>query len=166
MSTTNYSSLWDFTLALYRQPGVEALCLSLQDDTGVDVCLLLCAVWLDVRGVALNQPRLSALHEIARPWQRAVVSPLRQVRRFLREPSLHSDELADCRQGVKSAELAAEKWQLQCFEGLVRQWPRTLETDLALPAVQYYLQTLAVPAAAQKRALEVLQDAIMEMAPH
>lgn len=165
MTTADSPGLWDFSLALYSQPGVEGLCLSLQEEAGVDVCLLLCTAWLSVRGVSLDRERLAALERLCDPWQRQVVLPLRRVRRHLKGEALASAELAACREAVKTAELAAEKRQLRCCEDLARQWPAAPVTaEPGLPAVKSYLQTLASPALVQ-RSLSVLQDAILHLAP-
>ena len=80
--------LWNFALELYARPGVEQACLELQD-AGCDVCLLLTAAWLQGRGVRCLDERLRALTELAGPWQREVVSPLRQTRRHWRLSLIH-----------------------------------------------------------------------------
>lgn len=73
------TDLWNHALALYARPGVEAACLDLQAQGG-DVCLLLCATWLQAREVAVLDERAQALRDVAEPWQRDVVSPLRSLR--------------------------------------------------------------------------------------
>lgn len=75
-----HTDLWNYALALYARPGVEAACLELQA-LGGDVCLLLCATWLQARGVAVLGERAQALQELAEPWQRDVVAPLRSLRK-------------------------------------------------------------------------------------
>ena len=49
------TDLWNHALALYARPGVEEACLGVQA-LGGDVCLLLCATWLQARGVAVTEP--------------------------------------------------------------------------------------------------------------
>jgi len=46
MSLGSGNPFWDFSLAVYRRPGVAAACLRLQDEAGVDVNLLLYFCWL------------------------------------------------------------------------------------------------------------------------
>ncbi|MFP3449835.1 TIGR02444 family protein, partial [Pseudomonas sp. SIMBA_067] len=73
------------------RPGVEEACLGVQA-LGGDVCLLLCATWLQARGVALTEQRAQALVDIAEPWQREVVAPLRGLRQQWRTAA-HNDAL-------------------------------------------------------------------------
>lgn len=40
------NEFWQFSLAVYAAPGVEAECLALQEALGIDVNLLLFFVWL------------------------------------------------------------------------------------------------------------------------
>lgn len=75
---------WDYSLALYRQGGVEAACLDLQRRHGLDVNLLLLCCWLGSRGVALGGGELDQLRRHVRDWQDEVVRPLRAVRRRLK----------------------------------------------------------------------------------
>ncbi|MBO4970761.1 MAG: TIGR02444 family protein, partial [Pseudomonas sp.] len=58
------TDLWNYCLNLYARPGVEQACLHLQDQ-GLDVCVLLCAAWLEARGVACDEVRLGQLNACA-----------------------------------------------------------------------------------------------------
>ena len=73
------SDLWSFSLGTYARPGVEDACLQLQS-AGVNVCLLLCGLWLGERGVTCNKQRLQLLRDVAGPWDADVVQPLRALR--------------------------------------------------------------------------------------
>ncbi len=117
-----YIDLWNHALALYARPGVEAACLDLQAQ-GSDVCLLLCATWLQARGVAVLNERAQALRDIAEPWQRDVVSPLRSLRQQWRSAAQGDAQLAALREQVKGLELQAEKALLERLQARVRQWP-------------------------------------------
>jgi len=75
---------WDYSLALYGRPGVEAACLELQRRHGLDVNLVLWCLWLGTRGVALDPATMRAATTLAGPWQVEVVRPLRAVRRRLK----------------------------------------------------------------------------------
>ncbi len=103
-----HTDLWNYALALYARPGVEAACLELQA-LGGDVCLLLCATWLQARGVAVLGERAQALQELAEPWQRDVVGPLRSLRQQWQTPASGDAQLAALREQVKGLELQAEK---------------------------------------------------------
>src|SRR5450830_1356990 len=95
------ADLWSFALSTYARPGVEAACLRLQDQ-GADVCLLLCAAWLERRGVALEPERIQALQQVALPWQKNVVEPLRQMRAQWRAMAQQDLPLAALRERVKA----------------------------------------------------------------
>ncbi|OAE12099.1 TIGR02444 family protein [Pseudomonas simiae] len=116
------ADLWSFALSTYARPGVEAACLRLQDQ-GADVCLLLCGAWLERRGVALEPERIQALQQVALPWQKNVVEPLRQMRAQWRAMAQQDLPLAALRERVKSLELEAERELLARLEVLAQAWP-------------------------------------------
>ncbi|MGO2131951.1 MAG: TIGR02444 family protein [Halomonas sp.] len=112
--------LWDFALALYARPGVEAACLKLQDDAGLDVCELLWLCWLSYHSLTLTG-QASLLLEPVRAWQRDMTYPLRRQRRALKPLSDESTGLEKLRQTIKQAELLAEQETLRQLEQLTRQ---------------------------------------------
>ena len=116
------ADLWSFALSTYARPGVEAACLRLQAK-GADVCLLLCGAWLEQRGVTPTAERLQALQHMARPWQKEVVEPLRQVRVQWRAMAQQDEPLAALRERVKALELEAERQLLTRLEALAQAWP-------------------------------------------
>ncbi|MFC6298844.1 TIGR02444 family protein [Pseudomonas sp. CCM 7893] len=116
------ADLWSFALSTYARPGVENTCLRLQEQ-GADVCLLLCGLWLEQRGVALEPTRLLALRQIAEPWQSEVVEPLRQVRKQWRAMAQQDTELGALRERVKALELEAERQLLSRLETRALEWP-------------------------------------------
>lgn len=98
------SDFWDWAVAAYAKPGVAEASLSLQDEYGQCVPLLLWAAWA---GEPACAPEAALL---ARAWL-PVIEPLRGVRRRLKtEVSTgdESDRLA-LRSDVKAIELRAEK---------------------------------------------------------
>ncbi len=116
------SDLWSFATALYARPGVEAACLSLQQQ-GADVCLLLCAAWLQQQNVVCTPERVDALGAIAGPWQQDVVTPIRQLRQGWREAAAHDKALMALREQVKVLELHAEQQQLKRLQQATSSWP-------------------------------------------
>lgn len=116
------ADLWSFALSTYARPGVEDACLRLQAQ-GADVCLVLCGLWLEQRGVAPQPSRLQALRQIAGPWQAEVVEPLRQVRTQWRAMAQQDAELGALREWVKALELDAERLLLSRLEGVAQHWP-------------------------------------------
>lgn len=117
-----HTDLWKHALALYERPGVETACLNVQA-LGGDVCLLLCATWLQAREVAFSEQRAQALRAIAEPWQTAVVEPLRHLRQQWRTPAQHDPLLATLRAQVKGLELQAEQTLLERLQNCAKQWP-------------------------------------------
>jgi uncharacterized protein (TIGR02444 family) len=75
---------WDYSVELYRRPGVEAACLELQRRHGLDVNLVLLCCWQASRGGRLDQALLSRANEVVASWQAEVVRPLRALRRRLK----------------------------------------------------------------------------------
>ncbi|TWR91297.1 TIGR02444 family protein [Pseudomonas saxonica] len=122
------NDLWNYCLNLYARPGVEHACLRLQDQ-GMDVCLLLCAAWLQQRGIACTEARMEQLKDCAEPWQREVVQPLRQLRTQWREACAQDEALAALRVQVKALELEAERTLLSRLEALSQQWQRAQSQD-------------------------------------
>ena len=116
-----HTDLWNHALALYTKPGVEAACLDLQA-LGGDVCLLLCATWLQARGVAVGDARVQALREVAQRWQQEVVTPLRTLRQQWRAAAQDDAQLATLRDQVKGLELQAEKALLERLQKRSLQW--------------------------------------------
>ncbi len=115
------SDLWSFAKTLYAQPGIEAACLQLQQQ-GADVCLLLAGVWLQKRGVACTPARVAALGELAEPWQREVITPLRQLRQSWREAAGHDEALRRLREEIKALELQAEQQLLARMQREAANW--------------------------------------------
>ncbi|AWI61622.1 TIGR02444 family protein [Sinorhizobium fredii] len=110
--------LWDFALRLYGAPGVGDACLVLQDESGVDVPVLLFAAWLSKYSVALTEAELVRIDQIVADWRNEVVKPLRAVRRRLKSgpypaPTTVTETL---RNGVKGIELSSEKIELAVLE--------------------------------------------------
>lgn len=134
------ADLWSFALSTYARPGVEDACLRLQAQ-GADVCLVLCGLWLEQRGVASQPSRLQALQQIARPWQAEVVEPLRGVRTQWRAMAQHDAELGALRERVKALELEAERLLLSRLEDVAQGWPMAEVND------QAWLEGLATGAA-------------------
>ncbi|MCZ4324326.1 TIGR02444 family protein [Pseudomonas anguilliseptica] len=148
------TDLWRFAEALYQRPGVEAACLLLQTQ-GADVCLLLCAAWLERRQIICGNERSEALRNIAKPWQQQVVVPLRQLRQSWREQAQSDNALTQLREQVKQLELAAEREQLERLAACTQDWPSNaanaplnwLESLAPQPSNHDALQTLRIAAA-------------------
>lgn len=117
-----HTDLWNYALALYARPGVEAACLQLQED-GADVCLLLCASWLQARRARVSDERVCALLALAEPWRIEVVQPLRTLRQQWRMAAQDDAALALLREHLKGLELQAERTLLERLQACSQQWP-------------------------------------------
>lgn len=116
------SPLWPFALALYARPGVEAACLQLQDEAGVDVCELLWRCWL-LHHAAIPEPGSETALAKVRRWQREVTTPLRRLRRELKAAAAERDGVAQLRETLKRAELQAERETLARLQSLAMTRP-------------------------------------------
>jgi uncharacterized protein (TIGR02444 family) len=123
------SDLWSFSLTTYARPGVEHACLQLQS-AGVNVCLLLCGLWLGERGVACNEHRIKRLRAVAEPWDGDVVQPLRALRMRWKAVATKDSELKKMREQVQALELEAERHLLLRLERSAQSWPQNEATDL------------------------------------
>ncbi|KPG99714.1 hypothetical protein AEQ67_11345 [Pseudomonas sp. RIT-PI-q] len=124
------SDLWSFSLTTYARPGVEPACLHLQS-AGINVCLLLCGLWLEQRGVACNEQRLQQLRNVAEPWDADVVRPLRALRMQWKAVATEDAELNRLREQVKTLELEAERHLLLRLERSAQGWPQCEGTGLS-----------------------------------
>jgi uncharacterized protein (TIGR02444 family) len=96
---------------------------------GVNVCLLLCGLWLGERGVTCNEQRLQLLRDLAGPWDADVVQPLRTLRLQWKAAASVDTELNSLRQEVKALEMEAERHLLLRLERLAQSWPQYEATD-------------------------------------
>ncbi|MGL4316062.1 MAG: TIGR02444 family protein [Pseudomonas sp.] len=149
--------LWSFASCCYARPGVEAACLQLQA-AGADVCLVLCGLWLEARGVACDKQRVAQLRSISEPWQRQVVRPLRELRQGWREAAQLDAAQLRLREQVKALELEAERELLLRLERLAGNWAG----QDAEPAA--WLEALAADAGVEHRdALQLLRVAASQL---
>lgn len=147
------SDLWSFSLATYARPGVEDACLQLQT-AGANVCLLLCGLWLEQRGVRCDEQRATQLQALTEPWDLEVVQPLRTLRMQWKNRAVDDAVLKGMREQIKSLELEAERVLLSRLEGVAQAWTRNEATS------HTWLERLAGAAASPNRdALQVLRVA-------
>jgi uncharacterized protein (TIGR02444 family) len=103
---------WAFALAIYARSGVAEACLTLQNEAGVDVMLLLATTFVAIKHrVLLTPDEIRALDEACRPWREQIVQPLRTIRSGLKAGPRPAPGSATepFRSQVKALELAAEK---------------------------------------------------------
>jgi uncharacterized protein (TIGR02444 family) len=99
-------ALWRFSLALYARPGVAGALLALQDRAGIDVDLVLFALWFGAtRGRRLDAAALGAAETAMAP--RGLVQTLRGLRRELK--TIGDRDAEALRRRVLALELSAER---------------------------------------------------------
>jgi uncharacterized protein (TIGR02444 family) len=150
-------TLWDWAVAAHGRPGVEALCLRLQDDHGQCVSYLLWAAWAARQGCRLSQAQRAEAAAMAKHWETDTTQPLRRVRRALKSPTpgIATDAQALLRQRVQADELAAERVLLEALESLARATP----TGARDPAATLISVAESWDPPAPRDLLEALDDA-------
>ena len=152
-------SLWDFSLEIYRRPGVQEACLKLQDDLGADVNMLLYCCW---RGEFADGEMRALLADLT-PWQNGVVRGLRSVRRTLKPMVAELGRLSEAASGlcnkIAALELEAEKLQHSILSRYTAEHgkisppsPQVVDHNLT----QYFKMLQKVPEEELKDALETL----------
>ena len=114
------SPFWRFSLAFYRRPGVADACIALQEESGVDVNLLLFLLWQAGARCAFTATEVAALEARIGPWRDATVVPLRAVRRALKAPPalVEAANAEAFRNRIKAVELEAERLQQEAMYAL------------------------------------------------
>jgi uncharacterized protein (TIGR02444 family) len=132
---TDREGLWDFSVRSYSGSGVATACLSLQEELGADVSMLMFCCWAAARRGPLNGGLISQACEFSAAWADAVVLPLRSARTWMKSTgnpahAVDSDAYSRLRCQIKDTELLSEKLQLQTLESLLAgQQPRDGENE-------------------------------------
>jgi uncharacterized protein (TIGR02444 family) len=118
---TSESAFWTFSLGFYARPGVAETCLRLQDETGVDVNVMLYLLFLAANGRRIDAAAIERIDAASGEWREAIVRPLRGVRRRLRSSLGPFDTAltAALRSEVKRIELESERLQQTMLEHLM-----------------------------------------------
>jgi len=124
---------WDFSVRTYRTPGVPEACLSLQNDHGADVNMLLYCCWAGAAVGPLEGELFNRASEFSAHWAENVVIPLRDARTWMKRTGCDSDPVptASCmalREEIKNVEFAAEKMQQQVLESMASTDRRSSDT--------------------------------------
>lgn len=142
------SHLWEFSLGLYRQPGVAPMCLMLQDQWDADVNIMLWLRWLETEGMPINATRIRLAETHINGWQKDAVLPLRELRRRIKQRYGIADQAVEAaRQAVKAAELQSERVIQIQLEKLARAWLSGVERKPVVPGsnLAVYADTLLLP---------------------
>jgi uncharacterized protein (TIGR02444 family) len=146
--TTGESRFWRFSLAVYADAAVQRECLTLQDEHGVDVNMLLfCAFAGAAHGVVLSEGAMREAADMVGAWHKDVVGTLRAARRALKpvaaEPGPLNVPVAALRSRVKELELDAERLEQAMLEhwaaAQIGLWPRARPANAVVDNVRTLL---------------------------
>lgn len=118
--------LWEFALTFYARPGVQQTLLNLQNDAGMDVLLLLTALWLGKQQCLLPD-HLAEAGDYFR-WREQVILPIRQARSHLNAEPLRSQQ-AVLRKQLLQSELQAEQEGIRLIFTWLQQQALTEQAD-------------------------------------
>ena len=121
IETAQGSPFWRFSLGFYRQPGVADACITLQDECGVDVNVLMFFLWFATQQKEVSPDQARAVWEHAALWRDHVVAPLRGVRRKLKEgvPLVARDTAEFFRTRIKAMELESERLEQEALYAMI-----------------------------------------------
>ncbi|RDV24860.1 TIGR02444 family protein [Alteromonas aestuariivivens] len=143
-------TFWQFSLDWYAQPGFEALALSLQDEYGVNINMLLLLCWCMKRRVMLTLPQWQTLAQAISKHE-AELKEHRQVRREAKGSSRY--------QSLKDEELQLESAQQQCLVEVFNALPVATASQTAFnPSAAGFIHLFALRD--HKTALDRLKQAI------
>jgi uncharacterized protein (TIGR02444 family) len=129
------SSLWDYSLAVYRNDAVAKACLELQTRLDADVNVLLYCLWTSATGRGgLEDVDIAAALAATADWRDSVIRPLRAIRTLLREDvgAVSRDRVGPTRDLVKTAELEAERVEQHLLESGARRKVERVSDEAAL----------------------------------
>lgn len=131
------TDLWSFALSLYGRPAVAEACLHWQDQHQAKVNVLLWLIWLGHRQLVISESELQQAEVIIAEWHEQVTRPLRELRRELKPRAANDADAEKVREQIKTAELAAERYELQQLEVntaslVLANKPDALNDNLAL----------------------------------
>jgi len=143
-----------FAITVYRKPEVADACLTLQQELGLDVPVLLFCAWFACNHGELDDKMLAQVIERSRPFSLHVVQPLRQVRRWMKQPAetqqsidipANQEAWQSLREKIKSIEISAELLWLDALQSLTESQALSaknmnLREDNVMENMQRYCQ--------------------------
>ena len=114
-------ALWKFAAAIYGHAEVSKACLLLQDQCGVDVNVLLFALWIAAeRKIGVDVTAIRDVDTLVRQWRQDIVAPLRAIRRRLKTgPRPAPDEATEAlRARLQDIEIELERIELAVLEAI------------------------------------------------
>ena len=101
------NEFWEHSVHIYKQSGVEKLCLRLQNEFGMDVNFVLFCHWLKTVGLTTSSKNFKDLVGHVKDWRVEVIQPLRNLRISLQAKV----DVGLVRKHIILAELKAEQYQ-------------------------------------------------------
>jgi uncharacterized protein (TIGR02444 family) len=138
---------WDFSVRTYRTEGVPDACLSLQNDYGADVNMLLYCCWIGACVGKFEEGLFDDASAFSTHWADNVVRPLRSARTWMKHSGCSAEPIPtescmELREEIKSAEFASEKLQQQVLESLVSDEKRS--SDVAEERLRHVVANLTL----------------------
>ncbi|MGI9330038.1 MAG: TIGR02444 family protein [Gammaproteobacteria bacterium] len=168
-ATQTMHGLWDFSVSLYGKSDVKEACLELQDRFGLDVNLLLFAVWSAVAGPGrLDAERFRDCLRLTEAWQAEMIQPLRSLRRSCQVelPAAQGADTAALGDRLQAAELAAERLELDLLAGwAAEQMGRRADEEIGASAASNLVAYLAAAGVAPADAAEPMRRILAAAVP-
>jgi uncharacterized protein (TIGR02444 family) len=118
-------NFWEFSLELYDREGVATACLALQKEYQLDVNLLLFCYWHGSNFGVIDTELLRQVRDFSAEWRRHVVKPLRDARSWMKLSADNDEQFQLLRAGIKTKELAAEKYQQERLASIASKFGST-----------------------------------------
>ena len=131
----------------YEQPAVKAACLSLQQNHGLNVNLLLLGWWLAQRNIELLPAQFKTLDDTARPWHGEQLGVIRQLRNAASQAHwLEESQRQALAQKLLDSELMRERIEQRMLLERLASLATTTRSDAsALQNLWNYLLVAGVP---------------------
>ena len=125
--TAENQSFWEWSQTIYARAGVADILLTLQDQYGLDINIILACIWTGDQQAALSVQDLAALFDFTENWAQKVTIPMRAVRRNLKNDPLATEgAVKKLRSSVKKLELQSEEIIQHAMESYLRQKMQTV----------------------------------------
>jgi uncharacterized protein (TIGR02444 family) len=165
-----WKSPWSHLPVNEKNPGVEAACLTLQDEFDLDVNIVLFCLWAGAAGPGrLTAEEISECITRGGRWQREVVQRLRHIRRTLKHDALGATPplVEVFRPRAQNLELAAEHAQQLLLASIVPESRGVVDSSAAVDNLRAYFNEtgLAADGNVREAVLIILNQAFADMDP-
>jgi uncharacterized protein (TIGR02444 family) len=146
-SAADAECFWMEAAMHYEQPAVKAACLSLQQEHGLNINLLLLSWWLAERNIALLPAQFKTLINTTRLWHEQQLGAVRQLRNAASQAYwLDDDRRQALAQKLLDSELLMERIeQRMLLDQLANIAPQPQSDASALQNLWNYLFVAGVP---------------------